>query len=167
MLQSRTKGQIVREAMTAVMKNRMGGCVMRRIKGLFGAVVMVVMFLAVTNVCASAAQGYIVPLYEKAYDFGPITIPATGTVYDSEQYIMSDGKYCKCYLESSGGWAISVRVVDYYSLSPLSDWVGVDQGQTKLIWTNNTGQTKYIRFELSSVWPWSIRAEGQWLFGPF
>ncbi|MDI7250708.1 MAG: hypothetical protein QME93_11705, partial [Bacillota bacterium] len=66
-----------------------------------------------------------------------------------------------------GGWAISVRVVDYYTLSPLSDWVGVDQGQTKLIWTNNTGQTKYIRFQLSSVWPWSIRAEGQWLFGPF
>lgn len=61
----------------------------------------------------------------------------------------------------------SVRVVDYYSLSPLSDWVGVDQGQTKLIWTNKTGQTKYIRFELSSVWPWSIRAQGKWLFGPF
>lgn len=58
---------------------------MRRIRGLFAAVVMVVVFLAVTNVCVSAAGGYIVPLYERAYDFGSIAIPATGTVYDSEQ----------------------------------------------------------------------------------
>jgi len=96
-----------------------------------------------------------------------IDIPAFGTIYDSENYFMSAGKYCKVQRTDSTWWNASFRVVDYDTLVPLSDWVQIGQGETKLVYTNTSGTTQSIRFELSAVAPLDIQVEGYFKFGEF
>jgi len=105
-------------------------------------------------------------LYEKPYDFD-IIIPSFGSTY-SDTYTMSPGKYVKVYLRNAGGHSVNIRVVDANTMQPLGDWKsGIVAGQNVLLWTNTTGETKYVKMELGADSPFHVEAIGTWLFGWF
>jgi len=132
-------------------------------KGLL-AIVLLIAALAATSVVW--ADDIIVPLAEDDFD---VTIPATGSVIDpatsKDGLDLAKGKEIHCRLVDTYpfGSAIVVRVVDADSLVALGTWVDIDEGQTKLLWTNNTTEDKVVRLQVSCDWPWSVRAMGQWV----
>jgi len=137
-------------------------------------VVIVTCSLVGLTVSTAFATSNIVPMAEIKYPFYT-TVPAFGTCYDRdpedpdfEPFIMSNGKYVKCQLDySGGGRAIDVRVVRVSDETPLSTWKDVDNGETVYLWTNDTGMTQYVMFELTSTWPLATVVQGYWVFGPF
>lgn len=127
------------------------------------SIALITLLLMASTATALASPGI---LATKNYAFS-INIPAFGSIYDQEKYFMSSGKYCMVQRTDSSTWNASFRVVDFETLVPLSDWVEVRSGETKLIYTNTSGTTQAIRFDLSARAPFSIKVEGYFKFGEF
>lgn len=96
-----------------------------------------------------------------------IVVPAFGSTYDPRTFTMSAGKYCLVQRTDTTYWTASFRVVDASTLGALGDWVQIDRGQTKLIYTNTSGQTQNVKIELSATVPASVHTTGWFKFGDF
>jgi len=85
----------------------------------------------------------------------------------STYYIMSPGKYVIVQRTDSVNRSAVFRAVDASTKTPLSDWVIIWNGESKLVYTNTSGKTQYIRFEISSSNITSFLAQGFFKFGEF
>lgn len=104
-----------------------------------------------------------------------VLVPNFGTTYfpdnynpsdPSTYYIMSPGKYVIVQRTDSVRSAV-FRAVDASTKTPLSDWIAIWDGESKLVYTNTSGKTQYIRFEISSPNVTSFWAQGFFKFGEF
>jgi len=108
------------------------------------------------------------PNATRDYSF-KVLVPNFGTTYfpvnynpsdPSTYYIMSPGKYVIVQRTDSVNRSAVFRAVDASTKTPLSDWVIIWNGESKLVYTNTSGKTQYIRFEISSSNITSFWAQG-------
>lgn len=96
-----------------------------------------------------------------------IVIPWVGSIYTSSSYTMTAGKYCIVQRTDSVNKSAVFRVVDANTLTPLGNWVTVQSGESRLIYTNTSGTTKYVKIEMSSNNITSVHVQGYFKFGEF
>ena len=124
---------------------------------------------------AATDAANIEPNTTRDYPF-KVLIPNVGTTYfpdhynpsdPSTYYIMSPGKYVIVQRTDSVNRSAVFRAVDASTETPLGDWIEIWNGESKLIYTNTSGKTQYIRFEISSKNITSFWAQGFFKFGEF
>lgn len=102
----------------------------------------------------------------KRYPFN-ILVPRFGYVLTESVYTMTDGKYLKVHLETSGGKPVTFTAVDAKTEEPLDEPIKIHTGGTKTVYTNDSGKTQKIRIRLAARAPVKVRATGEFIFGGF
>ncbi len=96
------------------------------------------------------------------------TIPWVGSIYTTDNFTMSAGKYCIVERDdSSSGQTASFRVVDATTKEPLGNWVKIGPWGSATIYTNTSGATQNVKIQMSSDNVLSVHVTGYFVFGDF